>query len=313
MEFFIIKDNQQQGPFNLEQLGGMSIMPDTPVWCEGMSDWTVAAQVPELQHLVAYAPGNGNYSGPQQAPRQGSQPPAWNPGQSAEPQYYAPAAGQAPEHHHSQPRKRHTALWVTLAIVALLAVILAVSNPSRQSHCDAIASATKSWSNEKIENMGGTGILGGITKAISNPIITRVVEEIVDVDNYVFCSLGHISLGEKQTTVSFGIMGHVFTFNKEQLDKKIEEVIGVNVNSAIDSITNILGDNNDAEGDTGTADNGLADNGDSQDDDDITAEDRAESTFSPPAQVDTIIKAAGKAAAREGAKIIEKAIDEMFE
>ena len=74
MEFFIIKNDEQQGPFTLEQLSGMSIMPDTPVWCEGMSDWTTASQVAELQQLVAYAPRVDSPAEPPAMPQHGAQP-----------------------------------------------------------------------------------------------------------------------------------------------------------------------------------------------------------------------------------------------
>ena len=50
MEFFIIKDKKQRGPYTLEQLAEMGITSDTPVWHEGLGPWKPAWQVePERQ------------------------------------------------------------------------------------------------------------------------------------------------------------------------------------------------------------------------------------------------------------------------
>lgn len=65
MKFFIVENNQQAGPFTLEEMAARGVTPSTPVWREGMSDWTPAGNVPELASLFA-APntacqGSANY------------------------------------------------------------------------------------------------------------------------------------------------------------------------------------------------------------------------------------------------------------
>ena len=321
MEFFIIKNDEQQGPFTLEQLSGMSIMPDTPVWCEGMSDWTTASQVAELQQLVAYAPRVDSPAEPPAMPQHGVQPPQWNPAQQAsaqqpqytqsQPQYSAPEQPYpvAPPAEH-KPRKSHTALWVTLAVVALLAAVLAVTNPDKQDHCRAISSVTKGWTQDKIDNYLGGGFFGGITKMVTAPLMSEIVDGIIDVDNYGLCSVGHIDLGDSQTKVSFGIMGHVFTFNKNQIDEKIEEAIGMKfddaVNTAKQGIEDLFAGSDEEPEDFDAV-------VPSRDEDDVTAEERLESSSETPAEVDTILKTITKEGAKLAGKAIDKAIDEMFE
>lgn len=65
MKFFIVENNQQAGPFTLEEMAARGVTPSTPVWREGMNDWTPAGNVPELASLFA-APntacqGSANY------------------------------------------------------------------------------------------------------------------------------------------------------------------------------------------------------------------------------------------------------------
>lgn len=54
MRYWIIVNNRQAGPFELEQLPGLNVLPTTPVWHEGLSQWVPAAQVPEIVALFQH-------------------------------------------------------------------------------------------------------------------------------------------------------------------------------------------------------------------------------------------------------------------
>ena len=331
MEFFIIKNDEQQGPFTVEQLSGMNIMPDTPVWAEGMPDWTTADKVAELQRLVAYAPRVGGGEEPPAMPHVStSQPPQWSGSATANPEPqqapysspeqpygYASSPAQSQQYvapEPAKPKKSHTALWVTIAIVAVLAAVLAITNPDKDDHCRAIAGVTKDWSQEKIEDLMGGGFLGGMTKMVTAPILNKVVDGMVDVDNYGLCSLGHIDMGGSSTKVSFGIMGHVFTFNKAQIDEKIKEAIGMSFNDAINTakqgIEDLLSSGIDEPDDPFVP---APYGGDEEaGDEEVTPEDRVESDFDMPEEVDSLLKTITKEGAKAAGKAIDKAIDDMF-
>ena len=42
MTYFILINNQQQGPYTLDELRSRNITSATLVWREGMADWTPA-------------------------------------------------------------------------------------------------------------------------------------------------------------------------------------------------------------------------------------------------------------------------------
>ncbi len=48
MQYFIVRNGQQAGPFELNQLLAEGVTPTTLVWCEGMTAWTPAQNVPEV-------------------------------------------------------------------------------------------------------------------------------------------------------------------------------------------------------------------------------------------------------------------------
>lgn len=54
-EYFIHTGTSQKGPYNIEGLKEQKISLDTPVWCEGMTDWQNAGEVEELKHLFTTA------------------------------------------------------------------------------------------------------------------------------------------------------------------------------------------------------------------------------------------------------------------
>ena len=80
-QYYIGKDNQQLGPFEINQLLSNGLTPDTLVWCAGMSGWEMAKNVPELAGLfVAQQPQQPQYN-------QGYQQPAYQQPQYQQPQY----------------------------------------------------------------------------------------------------------------------------------------------------------------------------------------------------------------------------------
>ena len=54
--FFLFIDDEQQGPFNLEELKTKKITRTTKVWFEGLEDWKNADEIEELKSLFASVP-----------------------------------------------------------------------------------------------------------------------------------------------------------------------------------------------------------------------------------------------------------------
>ena len=55
MKYFIVENGQQAGPFEPDELLLHGLTPSSLVWCQGMADWTLASQVPELIALTRTA------------------------------------------------------------------------------------------------------------------------------------------------------------------------------------------------------------------------------------------------------------------
>ena len=51
-KYFIHNGETENGPFDIEQLKSMQIKSETPIWYEGLQNWTVAGNVEELKTII---------------------------------------------------------------------------------------------------------------------------------------------------------------------------------------------------------------------------------------------------------------------
>ena len=67
-QYYLERNGQQTGPFEVSQLIPNGMTPDSLVWTSGMAGWTRAAEVPELAPM--FAPPQPQYQQPYQQPYQ---------------------------------------------------------------------------------------------------------------------------------------------------------------------------------------------------------------------------------------------------
>ena len=54
--YYLYQGDQRQGPYTIDQLKQMQISPSVPAWTEGMTTWTQAQNIPELQAALFSTP-----------------------------------------------------------------------------------------------------------------------------------------------------------------------------------------------------------------------------------------------------------------
>ena len=228
MEFHLIRNGKQEGPFSIEELSQQGITPESEVWAPGMADWKQAGDVPELTAVFQRA----EFEASQQAARAAENQPTMG-------QPYEPAVnpGQVPPQVpprlpvQEEPKKKSgcTPWLVALLILAILFATMVFTCPSRADHEAAIQEVTKAWVGDKVdENLSGITGVGGVFGDLINKALKeltgfgtdKVISNYLDVKNYVVCSVGRMSIGDnEEKMVSLGAFGHVFTFGKEDIEK----------------------------------------------------------------------------------------------
>ena len=284
MTYFILINNQQQGPYTLDELRSRNITSATLVWREGMADWTPAWKVAELVSLFHADAADNAQTTPPPAPSAGAATAgatvaattdeAAAQGRSNTNQLYADAQedetvdhgnGYEEREEHKSHTLRNGCIGLIL-VLAAMAIGLMATCPTEQAHREAITKEMNRFIKESTDNQGDAwGIIGNI---ISQKIVGVVVDNLIEVDNYGVCSVGSITFKGKTHRVSFGILGHVFTFDADDIQRALEN--GGDASDIFHSPLNNPGDNDsssdDSSTDDGSTDGGSSDNGSSTDD-----------------------------------------------
>ena len=234
MEYFIIDNNgQQAGPFSQDQLVQKAISPETLVWKQGMADWTPAWKVEELKTVLEAVEANKTATNQQE-----NQEPQQQTSEQAQQQAYQQAQQQAYQqgfqqgaamntNFQQQPKKRksHMAIKLIIGLIVFIIAVFAVSNPGADAHKEkvrtevgkAIEKATSTSDNNFFSQA-----LRSVAKMMAGSVMDEAMNQLFEYHNYIVCSKGTVEFNGKQHTVSFGILGTVYTMNADDMVKALE-------------------------------------------------------------------------------------------
>ena len=235
MEYFIIDNNgQQAGPFSQDQLVQKAISPETLVWKQGMADWTPAWKVEELRTVLeaveANKPNSTNQQENQEPQQQTSEQTQQQAYQKAQQEAYQQGFQQGATmnaNFQQQPKKRksHMAIKLIIGLIVFIIAVFAVSNPGADAHKEkvrtevgkAIEKATSTSDNNFFSQA-----LRSVTKMMARGVMDEAMNQLFEYHNYIVCSKGTVEINGKQHTVSFGILGSVYTMNADDMVKALE-------------------------------------------------------------------------------------------
>ena len=271
MEYFIIDNNgQQAGPFSQDQLVQKAISPETLVWKQGMADWTPAWKVEELKTVLEAVEANKTNSTNQQE----NQEPQQQTSEQAQQQAYQQAQQQAYQqgfqqgaamnaNFQQQPKKRksHMAMKLIIGLIVFIIAVFAVSNPGADAHKEkvrtevgkAIEKATSTSDNNFFSQA-----LRSVAKMMAGSVMDEAMNQLFEYHNYIVCSKGTVEFNGKQHTVSFGILGTVYTMNADDMVKALEGADNLQVEEMDSSSSDDTSSIDDA---TSSSDDASADEG----------------------------------------------------
>lgn len=258
MEYFIIDNNgQQAGPFSQDQLVQKAISPETLVWKQGMADWTPAWKVEELKTVLEAVEANKTNATNQQE----NQEPQQQTSEQAQQQAYQQAQQQAYQqgfqqgaamnaNFQQQPKKRksHMAMKLIIGLIVFIIAVFAVSNPGADAHKEkvrtevgkAIEKATSTSDNNFFSQA-----LRSVAKMMAGSVMDEAMNQLFEYHNYIVCSTGSVEFNGKQHTVSFGILGNVYTMNADDMVKALESADNLHIE---ESESNVSSDTPDMDG-----------------------------------------------------------------
>ena len=262
MEFFIIDHNgQQAGPFSFDQLVQKGISPETLVWKQGMADWTPAWKVEELKAVLEAVEANQSnqnvqkQEGVQQGFQQGvnQQQAKQEAYQKAQQEAYQQGFQQGAAMHSNfqqQPKKKtsHFAIKMVIGLIIFILAIFAVTNPSADAHKEKVRTEASKAVEKAVgstDNNFFSQALRSVAKMMAGSMMDEAMNQLFEYHNYIVCSTGSVEFNGKQHTVSFGILGNVYTMNADDMVKALESADNLHIE---ESESNVSSDTPDMDG-----------------------------------------------------------------
>lgn len=233
MEFFIIDHNgQQAGPFSFDQLVQKGISPETLVWKQGMSDWTPAWKVEELKAVLEAIRANQQQA--QQQDYQKAQQEAYQQG------FQQGAAMNS--NFQQQPKKKtsHFAMKMVIGLIIFILAIFAITNPSADAHKEKVRTEASKAVEKAVgstDNNFFSQALRSVAKMMAGSMMDEAMNQLFEYHNYIVCSTGSVELNGKPHTVSFGILGNVYTMNADDMVKALESADNLHIEESESNVS----------------------------------------------------------------------------
>ena len=108
------------------------------------------------------------------------------------------------------------------AILLVVVIAMAKTVPDKKAHKKAMMEAVKAYVNDEAEEKYGDNILTNLGKGIVNKTIEVALNSKLEVNNYLIFNTTSVEVDDETKTLSLGVFGHVFTFDKEMLRDALE-------------------------------------------------------------------------------------------
>ena len=233
MEFFIIDHNgQQAGPFSFDQLVQKGISPETLVWKQGMADWTPAWKVEELRAVLEAIRANQQQA--QQQDYQKAQQEAYQQG------FQQGAAMNS--NFQQQPKKKtsHFAMKMVIGLIIFILALFAVTNPSADAHKEKVRTEASKAVEKAVgstDNNFFSQALRSVAKMMAGSMMDEAMNQLFEYHNYIVCSTGSVEFNGKPHTVSFGILGNVYTMNADDMVKALESADNLHIEESESNVS----------------------------------------------------------------------------
>lgn len=231
MEFFIIDRNgQQAGPFSFDQLVQKGISPETLVWKQGMADWTPAWKVEELKAVLEAIEANQSNQNAQkqEGVQQGFPQQDYQKAQQEAYQQGFQQGAAMNSNFQQQPKKKtsHFAMKMVIGLIIFILALFAVTNPSADAHKEKVRTEASKAVEKAVgstDNNFFSQALRSVAKMMAGSMMDEAMNQLFEYHNYIVCSTGSVEFNGKPHTVSFGILGNVYTMNADDMVKALEE------------------------------------------------------------------------------------------
>lgn len=246
MEFFIIDHNgQQAGPFSFDQLVQKGISPETLVWKQGMADWTPAWKVEDLRAVLEAIEANQSNQNAQkqEGVQQGFPQQDYQKAQQGAYQQGFQQGAAMNSNFQQQPKKKkksHFAMKIVIGLIIFILAIFAITNPSADAHKEKVRTEASKAVEKAVgstDNNFFSQALRSVAKMMAGSMMDEAMNQLFEYHNYIICSTGSVEFNGKPHTVSFGILGNVYTMNADDMVKALESADNLHIEESESNVS----------------------------------------------------------------------------
>ena len=154
-----------------------------------------------------------------------------------------------------QPKKKssHFAMKVVIGLIIFILAIFAVTNPSADAHKEKVRTEASKAVEKAVgstDNNFFSQALRSVAKMMAGSVMDEAMNQLFEYHNYIVCSTGSVEFNGKQHTVSFGILGNVYTMNADDMVKALESADNLHIEESESNVSSDTPnmDGSDSEG-----------------------------------------------------------------
>ena len=126
-----------------------------------------------------------------------------------------------------QPKKKtsHFAMKMVIGLIIFILAIFAITNPSADAHKEKVRTEASKAVEKAVgstDNNFFSQALRSVAKMMAGSMMDEAMNQLFEYHNYIVCSTGSVEFNGKPHTVSFGILGNVYTMNADDMVKALE-------------------------------------------------------------------------------------------
>lgn len=114
---------------------------------------------------------------------------------------------------------------LSVLILLMVAILMTLTRPDKERHKEAMLKAIEEYVDEESKDRLGDNVLAKISKGVVMKTAETALNSKLNEHNYYLCNTTSVRLRGKDNTLSLGVFGMVFTFDKEMIRDKLDEAL----------------------------------------------------------------------------------------
>ncbi len=114
---------------------------------------------------------------------------------------------------------------LSVLILLMVAILMTLTRPDKERHKEAMLKAIEEYVDEESKDRLGDNVLAKISKGVVMKTAETALNSKLNEHNYFLYNTTSVRLRGKDNTLSLGVFGMVFTFDKEMIRDKLDEAL----------------------------------------------------------------------------------------